>query len=74
MRLQGTTTIRVLVGTDGHPQRVRLEESSGVELLDAAALEAVKRWSFVPARQGTTPVAAEVNVPLRFRLEGMEAE
>lgn len=74
MRMQGTATIRVLVGTDGRPQRVRLEKSSGVELLDNAALEAVQRWTFVPARQGTTPIAAEVDVPLRFRLEGMEAE
>jgi protein TonB len=74
MRMQGTATIRALVGTDGHPQRVRLERSSGVELLDDAALEAVQRWTFVPARQGQTPVAAEVDVPLRFRLEGMEAE
>jgi protein TonB len=74
MRLQGTVTIRALVGTDGHPQHVSLEKSSGMELLDNAALEAVQRWMFVPARQGTTPVAAEVDMPLRFRLEGMEAE
>ena len=74
MRMQGTATIRALVGTDGHPQRVRLEKSSGVELLDDAALEAVQRWTFVPARQGATPMAAEVDVPLRFRLEGMEAQ
>jgi protein TonB len=74
MRLQGTATLRVLVGTDGHPQRVRLEKSSGVQLLDDAALEGVQRWMFVPARQGAKPIAAEVDVPLRFRLKGMEAE
>ncbi len=74
MRLQGTATIRVLVGPDGRPQRVRLEKSSGVGVLDDAALEAVQRWTFVPARQGATPLAAEVDVPLVFHLEGMDEE
>jgi len=48
LRLQGTATVRALVGTDGRPQRVRLAISSGVEVLDDAALEAVQRWTFVP--------------------------
>jgi len=69
MKLQGTSTVRVLVGTDGHPEQVRLEATSGVGVLDEAALEAVQGWRFVPARQGETAVAAEVNVPLRFRLQ-----
>jgi protein TonB len=74
LKLQGTATIRVLVDTDGHPQRVHLERTSGFEVLDEAALEAVHHWTFVPARQGTAPVAAEVDVPLTFRLEGIEAQ
>ena len=72
LKLQGTATIRVLVDTDGRPQRIRLSRSSGIGVLDEAALEAVQHWTFVPARQGNTPVTAEVDVPLRFRLEGME--
>ena len=70
MKLQGTTIVRVLVSPEGHPQRVAVETSSGVELLDEAALEAVRQWSFVPARQGQKAIAAEVNVPMRFRLSG----
>ena len=70
MKLQGTTTVRVLVGTDGRPRRVSLADTSGVDLLDEAALEAVQGWTFVPAREGTSVIAAEVDVPLRFRLEG----
>jgi len=74
MRLEGTATVRVLVGTDGHAERARLVKTSGTQMLDDAALEAVQRWTFVPARQGDTPVAAEVDVPVRFRLEGAGAE
>jgi protein TonB len=74
MRLQGTAMIRVLVDTDGHPEHVRLERTSGVGVLDEAALEAVQHWTFVPARQGTAPIHAEVDVPLSFRLEAMAAE
>lgn len=70
MKLQGTTTIRVLVSPEGRPQRVAVEKSSGIQLLDEAAIEAVRQWSFVPARQGDRAIAAEVNVPLRFRLTG----
>jgi protein TonB len=70
MKLQGTTVVRVLVSSEGRPQRVAVETSSGVQLLDDAALEAVRQWSFVPAKQGQRAVAAEVNVPMRFRLTG----
>ena len=74
LRLQGTTTIRVLVSAQGCPKSVKLEKSSGVQILDEAALEAVQHWTFVPARQGNQPIAAEVDVPLHFRLEGTTAE
>ena len=72
--LQGRAIIRVLVGLDGHPQRVRLQTSSGTSILDDAAIEAVQLWTFVPARQGTMAIAAEVDVPLVFRLEGTGSE
>jgi protein TonB len=74
LRLEGTATIRVLVGTDGRPRSVRLEKSSGVAILDEAALKAVRGWTFVAARQGSDPVAAEVNVPVRFRLASTAPE
>ena len=36
--------------------------------LDDAAIKAVRRWEFNPARFGVTPVAAAVEVPVRFGL------
>lgn len=67
---QGTVTLRVLVARDGLPVRVELERSSGSRHLDAAALEAVRAWRFVPARRGSDPVESWVLVPIVFRLEG----
>jgi len=62
--------LRVVVKPDGTPDAVALRQSSGSARLDEAALEAVRRWRFVPARQGDTPVSAAVIVPIVFSLEG----
>jgi len=67
---QGTVTLRVLVTREGQPARVSIERSSGSSQLDGAALETVKTWRFVPARQGRESVEAWVLVPIVFRLEG----
>ena len=69
LRLQGTATVRVLVSAGGRPMTVTLQETSGTRALDEAALDAVQHWSFVPALRGSKPVAAEVDVPLRFTLK-----
>ena len=69
LKLQGTAVVRVLVSPEGQPKSVELEKTSGVRILDDAAVEAVKRWSFVPARRGNNRIAAWVNVPIRFHLE-----
>lgn len=66
---QGTVTLKVLVGSDGLPQRVEVEETSGSSRLDTAALDAVRRWRFVPARRGSTAIESWVLVPVIFRLE-----
>ena len=65
---EGRVLLRVLVGADGDAERVELKSSSGSERLDAAALETVKRWKFVPAKLGSEPVAAWVVVPVAFTL------
>jgi protein TonB len=65
----GLVVLRVRVSEAGRPAEVRVARSAGVDALDRAALEAVQGWTFVPARRGDTPVAAWVEVPVRFRLE-----
>ena len=68
LKLQGTATLRVLVTPEGRPKTIKLEKTSGARILDNAALDAVQHWLFVPARRGDKPIAAEVDVPVRFRL------
>lgn len=66
---QGTVTLKVLVSMKGLPRRVEIEKTSGSSRLDAAALDAVGRWRFVPARRGNAPIESWVLVPVVFRLE-----
>jgi protein TonB len=67
---QGRVTLRVLVNAQGTPEKIELRASSGVSRLDEAALDVVRRWRFVPARQGDQPVAAWVLIPITFTLKG----
>lgn len=67
---QGRVVLRVLVAADGLAQQVELKTGSGSARLDQAALDTVKRWRFVPARQGDQQIAAWVLVPISFFLEG----
>jgi protein TonB len=64
----GLVVLKVRVSETGKPAEVHVTKSTGVDALDRAALDAVRSWTFVPARQGETPVAAWVEVPIRFRL------
>lgn len=65
---EGRVLLRVQVAPDGSAAQVELRQSSGFARLDAAALETVRRWRFVPARQGGDTVAAWVLVPISFSL------
>lgn len=70
LREKGRVLLRVLVDINGHPSQVTFHESSGFSRLDERAAETVRRWKFVPARQGGQPVEAWVIVPIQFNLKG----
>jgi protein TonB len=65
---QGVTTLRVRVLETGRVDDVLVEKSSGFRDLDLAAIEAVKKWLFEPARRGKDPVAVDVMLPVKFEL------
>ncbi|WP_085676371.1 MULTISPECIES: energy transducer TonB [unclassified Pseudomonas] len=65
---EGTVLLRVEVLPNGKPGQIQIQQSSGRDALDAAALAAVKRWSFVPAKQGDVAQAGWVSVPIDFKL------
>jgi protein TonB len=66
--MEGRVMVRAEVQQDGRCAQVELKQGSGHELLDRAALEAVGKWRFVPARQGGQAVTAWVEVPITFKL------
>lgn len=68
LRETGLVMLRVRVAASGRAESVSIETSSGHQRLDRAALDAVRRWKFVPARQGEQAVTAEVLVPIQFDL------
>ncbi|MCQ8104076.1 energy transducer TonB [Methylomonas sp. SURF-2] len=65
---QGKVLLRVKVSAEGLSDAVTVEQSSGHEILDESAVEAVKKWRFIPAKRGDTPVASSVIVPIDFKL------
>ncbi|MDR2091772.1 MAG: energy transducer TonB [Azoarcus sp.] len=65
---QGVVSLLIRVSAEGRTSAVALHKTSGHERLDKAAMEAVWRWRFVPARQGGRPVVGAVIVPIRFNL------
>ncbi|MBI2381641.1 MAG: energy transducer TonB [Gammaproteobacteria bacterium] len=66
---EGTVLLRVAVSASGEAGVVDLERSSGHERLDQAALRAVRRWRFEPARQAGAAVASVALVPVEFELK-----
>lgn len=67
-RWQGEVLLRVRVDVWGEVSDVRLEASSGYDILDQAALKAVHRWKFHPAHDGERNIPQEVCLPIRFEL------
>src|SRR5919109_3922009 len=65
---QGVTTLRVRVLENGRVGEVIVEQSAGFRDLDFAAVDAVRKWLFEPARQGKNPVSVWVLLPVKFEL------
>ncbi|MGH7151486.1 MAG: energy transducer TonB [Planctomycetota bacterium] len=65
----GIVLVLVRVSARGAVTEARIGESSGSRPLDRAALEAVGRWRFLPARLDGEPCDSEVLLPVRFRLD-----
>lgn len=64
----GRVIVTVAVSAEGHPEDVRIKRSSGYRRLDTAALAAIRKWRFVPARRSGRAVAGRIDVPITFRL------
>ncbi|MEQ1531702.1 MAG: energy transducer TonB [Methylococcales bacterium] len=65
----GKVLMKVHVLASGKPDSVAVVKSSGHDVLDSEAVRTVKKWSFVPAKRGTTPIDGWVTVPITFNLQ-----
>ena len=65
---EGTVLLRVAVLPSGRPDEITVEQSSGYEVLDKAAMNALKRWRFHPAKDGNIPIRSIVEIPIKFSL------
>ncbi len=67
-RVEGEVMLYVVVDSSGAVIRdsTRIDESSGHNAFDAAALQAAPTLRFTPARRGDTAITAPIKVPIRF--------
>jgi protein TonB len=66
---EGRVLMKVIVSAEGSAEDVQIEQTSGFERLDNAAVTAVKRWRFIPAKKNNQPLRAGVLVPMKFSLD-----
>ena len=66
---QGRVVLSVWVSAEGEAGRLAVLESSGYPSLDRAAVEAVERWRFQPARRARIDTGSLLYVPVVFRLD-----
>jgi protein TonB len=66
---QGTTLLKLHILENGKVGEVQIEKSAGHPDLDTAAVDAVRKWLFEPARMGRQRVAVWVLLPVKFELQ-----
>ena len=67
-KLQGTVTVRVLIGADGKARRIEVVKGLGLGL-DETAVAAIRGWRFAPARDTRNqPIASWATIETKFQL------
>ena len=65
---EGRVVLSVSISSSGRVLSLKIDSSSGHDSLDEAAVDAVGKWSFTPAKRGLHPIASTLLVPVRFQL------
>lgn len=73
MGVQGKVVLNVEVLAEGLCGQAHVHQSSGHEMLDNAALQSVRTWKFIPARQAGRAITKWFKVPIQFTLKEDEA-
>src|SRR4029077_15585283 len=66
-RVQGVVIIEATIGPDGRVQDTKVLRS--IPLLDAAAVEAVRQWTYTPTLLNGVPVPVIMTVTVNFTLK-----
>ena len=66
---EGTVVLRIRVNQGGSVESVKTRKSSGFPILDESAVQSVKSWIFIPAKDGEFPIPVTVDLPIRFDLD-----
>ncbi|UXI02512.1 energy transducer TonB [Photobacterium sp. TY1-4] len=67
--IEGVVKVEVWIDPNGKQIKQLLVKSSGTEILDQAALEAIKRWHFSSHIVDGQAIAHRVQIPVRFQLD-----
>ena len=70
--LEGTVILKIEILANGRPGEISVSRSTGHVVLDEAAIIAVEKWRFVPAKDlgsGRT-ITCTTTLPVSFRLHG----
>ena len=65
---EGTVRLRILVDERGVPREVQVAKGSGFARLDQAAVDAVRKWRFAAATNGSQSITAWTQVSITFKL------
>lgn len=71
-RWEGSVVVRLLIDTNGSVASVAVRQGSGYDILDQAAVQAVKNWRFSPAKEQGVPVTSFYDARVRFSLDEAE--
>ena len=64
---QGTCTISLIVSKEGDPENIKVSSPLGMGL-DEKAIEAIRKWTFEPARKEGKPVTVQISIAVTFRM------
>jgi len=66
--IEGTLIVEVVLGKDGHAKSPRIVQALEAPTLSYAALEAVKRWEFEPAKVAGVPVEVLYDATIIYKV------
>jgi periplasmic protein TonB len=66
LEIEGSVTVRVLVGTDGRVRQVKIVKSSDADFAKATEKQALRAWRFKPATRDGIPVEDWQTLTVRF--------